>query len=141
MNLDTIAPDAFGHSMTGLTINLLVRDVPREAAFLREVLDLSTHRVDADFAIVRYGAQVFLLHSDASYAAHPLPSLLPESGPRGGGIELRLHETDPDAAAARAGDFDGAMLLAPPVDKTAHGLREAVILSPSGYAWVPSRRL
>ncbi|MBI1220255.1 MAG: glyoxalase [Rhodobacteraceae bacterium] len=141
MNLETIDADAFGRSMTGLTLNLLVRDVRREAAFLREVLGLSVHRLDADFAIVLYGAQVFLLHSDASYAAHPLPSLLPEAGPRGGGIELRLHETDPDAAAGRAATFEGATLLASPADKTAHGLREAVILSPAGYAWVPSRRL
>lgn len=141
MNLETIAPDAVGRSMTGLTINLLIADVRREATFLHQVLGLPVHRLDADFAIVRYGSHVVLLHSDASYAAHPLPALLPEAGPRGGGIELRLHETDPDDAAARAADFDGAMLLAPPADKTAHGLREAVILSPSGYAWVPIRRL
>ena len=141
MDLETVEAEAFGRSMTGLTINLLVADVRREAAFLREVLGLSIPRLDADFAIVRYGMLVFLLHSDASYGAHPLPSLLPEAGPRGGGIELRLHETDPDTAAARAAAVDGATLLSPPVDKTAHGLREAVILSPSGYAWVPSRRL
>lgn len=96
--------------------------------------------MEADFAIVGYGAQMLLLHSDASYAAHPLTSLLPEAGARGGGIELPLHESDPDAATARAASFDGATLMSPPADKTALGLREAAILSPSGDACVPSRR-
>lgn len=140
MDYETVEAWDFGQSLSGLTINLLVRDLGREAAFLRDVLGLAVHRESADFAIVQYGAQVFQLHSDGTYAAHPLPSLLPEAGPRGGGIELRLHETDPDDACARAGAA-GAVVLQAPTDKLPHGLREAVILSPEGYAWVPSRRL
>lgn len=141
MDHETMEPAEFGRSLAGLSVNLLVRDVLAEAAFLAEVLELPVHRLSADFAIITYGEQVIQLHADHTYDAHPLPSLLPEAGPRGAGIELRLHETDPDAAASRAETHAGALVLQSPADKQAHGLREAVILSPSGYAWVPSRRL
>ena len=67
----------------------------------------------------------------------PLLALLPENPPRGAGIEIRLYDTDPDAAVARA-EAAGLAILQPPTDKP-HGLREAYILCPDGYAWVPSR--
>jgi hypothetical protein len=51
-----------------------------------------------------------------------------------------LHEADPDLAAAQA-EGAGGMVLQPPTDKKGHALREAVILSPAGYAFVPSRRI
>lgn len=95
------------------------------------------HQVTQDFAIVTYGAQVFQLHSDGTYAENPLLGLLPENPPRGAGIEIRLYDTDPDAAAARA-EAAGFTVLQAPADKP-HGLREAYILCENGYAWVPSR--
>jgi hypothetical protein len=58
----------------------------------------------------------------------------------GAGVEIRLHEADPDLAAAQA-EGAGGMVLQPPTDKKGHALREAVILSPAGYAFVPSRRI
>lgn len=141
MDFDTIPPSEFGHSLSGLTVNLLVRDVLAEADFLTRIFDMQAHRTSRDFAIMVYQGQPFQLHSDGTYANHPLPSLLPESGPRGGGIELRLHETDPDQACVRVAGFSNAIVLQSPRDKTAHGLREAVILCPEGYAWVPSLRI
>jgi len=102
---------------------------------------MQAHRSNRDFAIMVYAGQVFQLHADHTYANHPLPSLVPESGPRGAGIELRLHETDPDLACVRAAGFPNTIILQIPRDKTAHGLREAVILCPEGYAWVPSLRI
>jgi hypothetical protein len=66
---------------------------------------------------------------------------LPETPPRGAGIELRLHEADPDLAAQKTVQFPDAVILQAPTNKPVHGLREAVILCPNGYAWVPSRRL
>jgi len=82
---------------------------------------------------------MFQLHSDGTFGGHPLHGLLPESPPRGTGIELRLYDTDPDNAAAKA-ETAGGMVLQPPTDKP-HGLRECVILDADGYAWVPSRPL
>jgi hypothetical protein len=102
---------------------------------------MQAHRTSRDFAIMVYAGQVFQLHADPTYANHPLTALLPEAGPRGAGVEIRLHETDPDAACTRAQSWPDAVVLAAPKDKPGHGLREAVILGPSGYAFVPSRRI
>jgi catechol 2,3-dioxygenase-like lactoylglutathione lyase family enzyme len=141
MDYDTIPAPQFGHSLTRISINILVRDVLAEVDFLTRVFGLTPHRASPDFAIMVHAGQPFQLHADHTYARHPLLGTLPEAGPRGAGIELRLHEADPDTACARVVDFPQAMILAPPGDKPAHGLREAVILCPNGYAWVPSRRI
>ena len=139
MDFDTVSADAFGASLRGLGINILASDVPRCVDFLTDVFAMNAHQASADFAIMVYQSQVFQLHSDATYAAHPLQALVPENPPRGLGIELRLYDSDPDTAAARA-EAMGAMVLQAPSDKP-HGLRECAILGPDGYLWVPSRPL
>ena len=139
MDFDSVTAADFGRSLSGLGLNLLVRDVPREARFLAEVFGMQAYRLSRDFAIISYHGQLFQLHADGTYHANPLLSLLPESGPRGSGAELRLFETDPDKAAERA-DAAGGMILQPPTDKP-HGLREAYIMDPDGYVWVASRPL
>jgi hypothetical protein len=105
------------------------------------VFGVQTYKVSQDFAICVHGDSVFQLHADHTCTQNALYGLLPESAPRGAGIELRLHEADPDRAAERAARFANAMVLAAPTDKAGHGLREAIILCPHGYAWVPSRRI
>lgn len=139
MDYDTVSAEDFGASLQGLGLNILVRDVEAQAAFLTEVFGMTAHRLSADFAIMLYGAQVFQLHSDGTYHSHPLPSLLPEAGARGAGAEFRLYATDPDDACQKAQALD-AMILQAPTNKP-HGLREAYILCENGYAWVPSRPL
>jgi len=139
MDYETISAEDFGASLKGLGLNILVRDVTAQAAFLTEVFDMKAHRVSSDFAIMTYGDQVFQLHSDGTYHSHPLPSLLPEAGARGAGAEFRLYATDPDVAAGKA-TAAGAHILQEPTNKP-HGLREAYILCENGYAWVPSRVL
>ncbi|MAY48200.1 MAG: glyoxalase [Rhodobacteraceae bacterium] len=139
MDYDSVEAPDFGRSLTGIGLNLLVRDVPGRCDFLVQVFGMCAYQVSADFAILRYGDTVFQLHADGTYHANPLLSLLPETPPRGAGIELRLYDTDPDAAVARAKAL-GAVILQGPTDKP-HGLREAYVLDDDGYAWVPSRRL
>ena len=139
MDYETIEADAFGQSLKGMGLNLLVRDVPRQCVFLTSVFSMSCHQVTQDFAIVTYGNQVFQIHADGTYHSNPLLGLLPETPPRGAGIEIRLYDTDPDAAAAQAKSA-GATILQEPTNKP-HGLREAYILCENGYAWVPSRPL
>ncbi len=139
MDYETVSAEDFGASLTGLGVNLLVTDVLRSAAFLRDLFDMGVHRSTADFAIMTYGGHVFQLHSDVTFGDHPLQGLLPENPPRGTGIELRLYQTDPDDAAARA-EAIGGHVLQEPANKP-HGLRECVILDADGYAWVPSRVL
>jgi predicted enzyme related to lactoylglutathione lyase len=137
MDHETIKADPFGRSLRGIGLNLLVRDVPGECAFLTAVFAMTCHQVTRDFAIVRYGDQVFQLHADGTYHSNPLLGLLPENPPRGAGVEIRLYDSDPDAAVRAAKAF-GATILQPATDKP-HGLREACILCKDGYAWVPSR--
>lgn len=139
MDYDTVSAGAFGQSLRGIGLNLLVRDVVGQSARLSAVFGMMSHRVSADFAILQYGAQVFQLHSDGTYHANPYLALLPENPPRGAGVELRLYDTDPDVAAARA-EAQGMTILHAPTDKP-HGLRECYLLCPDGYAWVPSRPL
>ncbi|MEZ5715835.1 MAG: VOC family protein [Paracoccaceae bacterium] len=139
MDYETVDAARFGASLRGIGLNLVTRDVRAMAAFLNAVFDMGTHRLSDDFAILTYGTQVFQLHSDGTYAANPLLGLLPENPPRGAGVELRLYDSDPDQATARA-EAAGGTVLQPPTDKP-HGLREAYILDPDGYAWVPSRPL
>lgn len=141
MNYDTVKAGEFGASLKGLGINILVRDVLGTASFLQDVFGMKIFQSIADFAIVIYSGQIFQLHSDGTYHSHPLPSLLPEAGPRGGGIELRLYETDPDEAVILANKHQHeTTILQEPTDKP-HGLRECVILCENGYAWVPSKAL
>lgn len=139
MDFETVSPEAFGASLRGLGLNLLVRDVPAQCARLEAVFGMTAHRVSDDFAILRYGAALFQLHADGTYHANPLLALLPEAPPRGAGLELRLYDTDPDTAV-RMAPAHGFTVLADPADKP-HGLREAYLLCPDGYAWVPSRPL
>ena len=137
MDYDNIDADSFGRGLRGIGLNLLVRDVAAQVAFLTGVFGMRAHQPTADFAIMTYGDQVFQLHSDGTYHANPLLGLLPENPPRGGGIEIRLYDTDPEDAVARVEVFGGT-ILQEPTDKP-HGLREAYILCENGYAWVPSR--
>lgn len=136
MDLETVSADAFGRSLTGIGLNLLTRDVRRLAGFLSDVFGLSVHRLSGDFAILRHGAMMLQLHSDGTFARHPLPGLIPENPPRGGGVQIYLFGIDPDAAIARA-TAAGHVVLEPVTDKP-HGLREGTILSPEGYAFSPA---
>ena len=136
MDLETISTEAFGRSLTGLGVNLLSPDVGALARFLTEVLGLTAHRVSEDFAIVRHGQMMMQLHADATYGAHPLLGLVPETPPRGSGLQLYLFGIDPDAAIARA-EARGDVVLEPARDKP-HGLREGTVLSPEGYAFSPA---
>lgn len=140
MDYETADAPSFGTSLTGMGLNILVRDVRQHVEFLTCVFDMNAHQVSDNFAIITYHEQVFQLHSDGTYASHPLLALLPENPPRGAGIEIRLYQSDPDLCHSAALKW-GADVLHPPVDKPPHGLRECSILSPDGYIFVSSRHL
>jgi uncharacterized glyoxalase superfamily protein PhnB len=80
-----------------------------------------------------------MLHADHTYGGHPLLALTGDGAVRGAGIELRLHDHDPDRAADAATRL-GYTVLGAASDKP-HGLREAYIADPDGYVWVPDRPL
>jgi catechol 2,3-dioxygenase-like lactoylglutathione lyase family enzyme len=140
-----MAADAYGRSLRGMGVNLLVREVARSVAFLTEVLALDLVYADADFAVLRYGnregggqeggGQDVILHADHTYAEHPLLALTGDGALRGAGVEMRLYGIDPDAAEARA-RTRGDAVFAATQDKP-HGLRECYLADPDGYIWVP----
>jgi catechol 2,3-dioxygenase-like lactoylglutathione lyase family enzyme len=130
---------AFAHTLSGMGVNLIVRDVGRALAFQRGVLGVEAVYHDPDFAVLRHGAATWMLHADHTYGAHPLLALTGDGALRGAGIELRLYELDPDGCEARA-RANGHDVLAPTSDRP-HGLRECHLVDPDGYVWVPSRRL
>ena len=136
MDLETIPADQFGRGLQGIGLNLLSPDVRALAGFLNGVFGLSVHRLSDDFAIIRHRDTLFQLHADATFGAHPVLGLLPEAAPRGGGAQVYLFGVDPDEAAGRAEAHSGTVIEAP-ADKP-HGLREATILSPEGYAFSPA---
>jgi catechol 2,3-dioxygenase-like lactoylglutathione lyase family enzyme len=125
----------YSHTLQGLTLNLLVRDIARSLPFHREVLGAQVVYSDADFAVLRYGEVEWMLHADHTYLDHPLHASLSEEIPRGVGAELRLHGRDPDEAEAVARRL-GFVVLAGTIDKP-HGLREAYLVDADGYLWVP----
>jgi len=126
---------AYGRSLGGLTLNLLVRNIAAALPFHREVLGAEVVYSDPDFAVLRYGEVEWMLHADHTYLDHPLHPSLAEDGPRGVGVELRLHGRDPDVAEAAARRL-GCTVLAGSTDKP-HGLREAYLSDTDGYLWVP----
>ena len=132
------APE-YGRSLTGIGINLLVRNLPRGLEFARLVLEAEVLHSTDKFAALRRGTAHFMLHTDDTFRGNPLFGLVAGSDARGIGIELRVYDLDPDAAEARAREA-GFTILAGSMDKP-HGLREAMILDDEGYLWVPSRHL
>ena len=139
MDLETISPAELGGALRGVGVNILTRDVARLAAFAVEVFAIRAHRVSTEFALLEHDGMLIQLHADVTFAAHPLHALLPESAPRGAGVQIYLFGIDPDAAAERA-EPAGGMVIAPPADKP-HGLREATILAPEGQAFTAAQRL
>ncbi len=101
----------------------------------KTVLQAETVYADSDFAVLARDGANWILHADHTYDKHPLVGFVSNEEGRGVGAEFRIHELDPDAAEQRARDA-GYTVLAGAADK-GHGLREAYILDPDGYCWVP----
>ena len=136
MDLDAVPAEEFARSLKGMGVNLLTGDVRELAAFLVEIFDLTVFRLSDDFAIIRHDETILQLHADPTYGSHPLMSLVPENPPRGAGAQFYLFDVDPDAAVARA-NAAGHLVIEHVANKP-HGLREATILSPEGYAFTPA---
>lgn len=135
------APDAaaFGKSLKGIGISLLVTDVAAAVEFSIKILQAQTMYADETFAIMRHGMSVWMLHSDSTYHSNPMLGLVQDQDGRGRGVELRLYDQDPDQAEAAARKA-GYKILFETLNKP-HGLRECYILDPDGFCWVLSRHL
>ena len=50
MDYETVSAEAFGASLRGIGLNLLVRDVPAQCALLKEVFGIGAFQPTKDFA-------------------------------------------------------------------------------------------
>ena len=128
--------DEYGRSLEGFNVNLLVKDVEASLVFQREVLAARVRYSDPDFAALEHGRGRWMLHADHTYLGHPMAGIVSGLEGRGGGVELRVYGRDPDVAE-RAAREHGFYVLQGATDKP-HGLREAFLVDPDGYVWVPS---
>ena len=126
------APE-YGRSLTGITLNLLVKSIDVSLQFQTRVLETTVVYSDPDIAVIQGCGTEWMFHADHTYDSNPLYNLLTDQ--RGMGVEIRLHGFDPDQAAERAKKF-GYTVLAEAADKP-HGLRESYLIDPDGYLWVP----
>ncbi len=138
-DFESLSGEEVGHLLEDFGINLLVSNVSQTVNFLVNVLCFSVLRSSVDYAVLKHRDQLYQLHSDHTYSDHPLLSVIPETGLRGGGVELRLFEIDPDLAEQKAVE-NGYTVLQRTADKP-HGLRECFLLDPDGYCWVPSIKI
>jgi uncharacterized glyoxalase superfamily protein PhnB len=125
----------YAKTLSGLSLNLIVKDVGEAVRFATLVLDAQKIYADPDFAVVQAHQMQWMLHADHCYDQHPMAARLAAKGPRGCGLEIRLHGLDPDRATSRASEF-GYTVLIGAQDKR-HGVREAYLIDRDGYVWVP----
>ncbi len=130
-----MSADAYGKSLNGFGVNLLVVEINRAVIFATEVLGACVVYADEDFAVLKSADASWMLHADHTYNDHPLRGSLGPDLARGLGVELRLYNLDPDVCEAKARQRSDT-ILAGAMDKP-HGLREVCIVDPDGYLWVP----
>ena len=118
-------PEEYGRSLTGMMLNILVRDMDKAVEFHRKVLDVDVVYSDPDITIVAWQGQQWLIHSDHTYDKHPMYQRIQGVLVRGVGAEFRLHGRDPDEAesAARALGFQAADDAVSAVQAMAESLR------------------
>jgi catechol 2,3-dioxygenase-like lactoylglutathione lyase family enzyme len=128
-----IPAGAYGRSLPKFTVNLLVRNVANSLPFYRDVLGVTVHYWDNDFAAFSLLGTDFMLHADHAYDHHPLHAPLMAARERGVGAELRFLGVDPDEVERRA--KRGGTIILQPAKDFAHGWREVTLLDPDGYIW------
>jgi catechol 2,3-dioxygenase-like lactoylglutathione lyase family enzyme len=125
---------AYGRTLRGLSLNLLVRDVPQSLPFYRDVLGLAVQYSDVDFAALTGPDDMqLMLHADHTYDTFPMGERLRGESRRGTGVEIRLLGLDPDAAERRARERGSSVLLA--TQDYAHGWRACFLEDPDGYVF------
>ena len=128
-----MSPADYGRTLSGLSVNLIVREVARSVPFYTGVLGLRLLYSDEDFAALERAGVRLQLHADHTYAGMPWANRLKESAPRGLGAEIRILGIDPDAAEQRA--RDSGFNVAVPVRDWPHGWRDCVLEDPDGYTF------
>jgi catechol 2,3-dioxygenase-like lactoylglutathione lyase family enzyme len=123
----------YGRTLSGLSVNLIVRDVSRSVPFYTDVLALRLLHADADFAAFEGEGVRLQIHADHTYERMPWAPRLASGERRGLGTEIRILGIDPDAAERRAREAGYAVLV--PVRGWPHGWRDCILEDPDGYAF------
>ena len=123
----------YSKQLTGLTANLIVRDIESSLPFYREVLGLKVLYSDPDFAALEGPPGVrMMLHADHTLDHSELETArLVTPGKRGTGAELRILGIDPDGVEKRAREHGFTINSA--VRDYAHGWRECRLEDGNGY--------
>ena len=126
------APE-YAKQLTGLTVNLMVRDVGASLPFYTEVLGLTSPYSDPDFAALDGGPGVrIMLHADHTLDHSPTETArLVVAGKRGTGAEIRILGLDPDRVEARARERGFTVNVA--AQTFPHGWRECRLEDGNGY--------
>jgi catechol 2,3-dioxygenase-like lactoylglutathione lyase family enzyme len=129
-----MSADAYGRTLAGLSVNLIVRDITRSLPFYTRVLELRALYSDEDFAALEGDGNLRMqLHADHAYAQMPWATRLRDPGKRGLGAEIRILGLDPDAAERRAREAGHTVLV--PTKDWPHGWRDCVLEDPDGYTF------
>jgi len=123
----------YGALLPPLSLNLIVSDVQRSAAFYKTVFNATVHYSDVDFAAVRVGPAEIMLHADHTHDDHPWAAVMSSGAARGVGLQIRLLGVNPDEIEQQA-RAAGATIISPATSK-AHGWREILLRDPDGYEW------
>ena len=128
-----MTPTEYGRGLTGLSLNLIVRDVAKSLPFYRDVIGMTVRYADEDFAALEIAGAMVQLHADHTYEHQPWAPRLAEAGKRGLGAEIRIMGIDPDAAERRARERGVTVLTA--TRDWPHGWRDVVLEDPDGYTF------
>ncbi len=124
---------AYGRTLEGLSLNLIVRDVARSVPFYTEVLGFTALYSDPDFAALERQGVRLQLHADHTYEKMPWAAALATDAARGLGAEIRILGTEPDRVERAARDRGQTVLL--PTRQRGHGWREVIVSDPDGYVF------
>jgi len=126
-------PLEYGRTLTGLSLNLIVRDVAASLPFYRDVLGFTVHYADVDFAALQLADAQIQLHADHTYDHQPWAARLADGTARGFGAEIRILGIDPDEAERRAREHRVSVLSGS--RNWPHGWRDVVLEDPDGYTF------
>jgi catechol 2,3-dioxygenase-like lactoylglutathione lyase family enzyme len=129
----SMSADDYGRSLTGLTLNLLVRDIERSLPFYTDVLGFRDVHHDPDFAALERDGIKLTLHADHTYAAQPWAPRFAEQGKRGFGAEIRILGIAPEDAERRAAERGYSVLFT--TTAWPHGWRDCILEDPDGYTF------
>jgi catechol 2,3-dioxygenase-like lactoylglutathione lyase family enzyme len=126
------APE-FARELTGLSVNLIVHDVPGSLPFYAEVLGLKVLYSDVDFAALQGpDGWYMMLHADHTLDHSPAETArLSAPGKRGTGAEIRILGIDPDQVEARARGRGFTVNVQ--TETFPHGWRECRLEDGNGY--------